>query len=197
MSKNYTFSCIVWENFDWKWISLCLCWPRVLPTCRPRVLRTCWRPIHEPWRSSICCSLVFCTVVLGRLQWTCESVSSYLIMNLTLQSLVGQTLCSSSSVCRLLSADMCSGKCSRLVAYTLYPLILLSICCNIVLFFPDLDVKYAKEGHITEEVKYLGGVVGGGLMVSLLSNVFIHLWWKIHRVQFKQKAFKILYKENK
>uniref|UniRef100_A0A3P8VC45 Uncharacterized protein n=1 Tax=Cynoglossus semilaevis TaxID=244447 RepID=A0A3P8VC45_CYNSE len=67
---------------------------------------------------------------------------------------------------------MCSGKCSRLVAYTLYPLILLSICCNIVLFFPDLDVKYAKEGHITEEVKYLGGVVGGGLMVSLLSNGF-------------------------
>lgn len=64
------------------------------------------------------------------------------------------------------SNNMCTGKCSRFIAVALYPLVLLSIICNIVLFFPDGDTKYAKDGHITEEVKYMGGVVGGGIMVS-------------------------------
>ncbi|TNN72483.1 Transmembrane 4 L6 family member 1 [Liparis tanakae] len=62
---------------------------------------------------------------------------------------------------------MCTGKCSRCIAVALYPLALISIICNIVLFFPGGDVKYAKDGHITEEVKYMGGLVGGGLMMFL------------------------------
>lgn len=62
---------------------------------------------------------------------------------------------------------MCTGKCSRFIAVALYPLALLAIICNIVLFFPDGDVQYAKDGHITEEVKYMGGVIGGGALVSL------------------------------
>ena len=61
---------------------------------------------------------------------------------------------------------MCTGKCSRIIAIALYPMALLSIILNIVLFFPDGDPKYSREGHITEEVKYMGGVVGGGLLVS-------------------------------
>lgn len=64
------------------------------------------------------------------------------------------------------SDNMCTGKCSRFIAIALYPLALISIICNIVLFFPDGDVKYAQDGKITEEVKYMGGLVGGGLMVS-------------------------------
>lgn len=35
-----------------------------------------------------------------------------------------------------------------------------------MLFFPNGDISYAKDGHITEEVKYMGGLVGGGVMVS-------------------------------
>lgn len=61
---------------------------------------------------------------------------------------------------------MCTGKCSRCIAVSLYPLVVISIICNIVLFFPGGDVKYAKDGHITEEVKYMGGLIGGGVMVS-------------------------------
>lgn len=61
---------------------------------------------------------------------------------------------------------MCTGKCSLCIAVTLYPLVIISIICNIVLFFPGGDVKYAKDGHITEEVKYMGGLIGGGVMVS-------------------------------
>lgn len=67
---------------------------------------------------------------------------------------------------------MCTGKCSRFIAVTLYPLALISIICNIVLFFPGGEIKYAQDGHITEQVKYMGGLIGGGLMVScLISNL--------------------------
>lgn len=39
-----------------------------------------------------------------------------------------------------------------------------------MLFFPGWDVTYAKEKHITEEVNYLGGIVGGGFLVSVTDS---------------------------
>ncbi|XP_061607022.1 transmembrane 4 L6 family member 5 [Phyllopteryx taeniolatus] len=72
---------------------------------------------------------------------------------------------------------MCTGTCSRCIAVTLYPLALISIICNIVLFFPNGEIKYAEDGHITEEVKYMGGLIGGGAMV-LLPALYIHLTGK-------------------
>ncbi|XP_072230878.1 transmembrane 4 L6 family member 4-like [Leuresthes tenuis] len=69
---------------------------------------------------------------------------------------------------------MCTGKCSVFIAVSLYPLALLSIACNILLFFPDWDTKYVKDGKITEEVKYMGGFFGGGVMV-LFPALYIHL----------------------
>nr|XP_015816402.2 transmembrane 4 L6 family member 5 [Nothobranchius furzeri]XP_015816403.2 transmembrane 4 L6 family member 5 [Nothobranchius furzeri] len=75
------------------------------------------------------------------------------------------------------SVNMCTGKCSQCIAVSLYPLALISIICNIVLFFPAGDVQYAKDGHITEEVKYMGGLIGGGVMV-LIPALHIHLTGK-------------------
>lgn len=72
---------------------------------------------------------------------------------------------------------MCTGKCSHFIGVSLYPLALTSIICNILLFFPGWDVKYAKDGHITEEVKYMGGLIGGGIMV-LIPALHIHLTGK-------------------
>ncbi|XP_068456236.1 transmembrane 4 L6 family member 1-like [Clinocottus analis] len=69
---------------------------------------------------------------------------------------------------------MCSVKCSRCIGTSLYPLVLISIICNIVLFFPGGDVKYARDGHITQEVRYMGGLVGGGFMV-LIPAIFISM----------------------
>ncbi|XP_037543611.1 transmembrane 4 L6 family member 4-like [Nematolebias whitei] len=69
---------------------------------------------------------------------------------------------------------MCTGKCSFFVAITLYQLALLSVICNILLFFPDWKVTYAKEGNITEEVKYMGGFIGGGVL-ALIPALYIHL----------------------
>ena len=66
---------------------------------------------------------------------------------------------------------MCTGACSKFVAIPLYILSTVSIICNIMLFFPDFETKFAeedREGHdrITPEVKYMGGLIGGGIMVS-------------------------------
>ncbi|XP_059207728.1 transmembrane 4 L6 family member 1-like [Centropristis striata] len=72
------------------------------------------------------------------------------------------------------SDNMCTGKCSSCIAVTLFPFVLISIICNIVLFFPGGDVKYAKEKHLTQEVYYMGGLVGGGLMV-LIPAIYINL----------------------
>lgn len=69
---------------------------------------------------------------------------------------------------------MCTGKCSLFIAIALYPLVLLSIICNILLFFPDWSTQYTKDGHITEEVKYMGGFIGGGVLV-LIPALYIHL----------------------
>uniref|UniRef100_A0A8C2ICV4 Uncharacterized protein n=1 Tax=Cyprinus carpio TaxID=7962 RepID=A0A8C2ICV4_CYPCA len=73
---------------------------------------------------------------------------------------------------------MCTGKCSKFIAICLYPLALLSIICNIFLFFPDFQTIYSKkeaEGlhRLTDEIKYMGGVVGGGILV-LIPAIHIH-----------------------
>uniref|UniRef100_A0A8C1I6U8 Uncharacterized protein n=1 Tax=Cyprinus carpio TaxID=7962 RepID=A0A8C1I6U8_CYPCA len=70
---------------------------------------------------------------------------------------------------------MCTGKCSQFIGISLYPLALLSIICNIFLFFPDFQTIYSKEEteglyRLTDEVKYMGGVVGGGIMVRKFSS---------------------------
>lgn len=66
---------------------------------------------------------------------------------------------------------MCTGACSKFIAVPLYILAAVSIICNIMLFFPDFDTTYAAQDgdgteRLTQEVKYMGGLVGGGLMVS-------------------------------
>ncbi|TRY81546.1 hypothetical protein DNTS_012074 [Danionella cerebrum] len=72
---------------------------------------------------------------------------------------------------------MCTGKCAFCVGTTLYPLALVSVICNIILFFPGWDVKYSKDGNITQEVKFMGGLVGGGALV-LIPAIHIHLTGK-------------------
>uniref|UniRef100_A0A3B3Z8Z4 Uncharacterized protein n=1 Tax=Periophthalmus magnuspinnatus TaxID=409849 RepID=A0A3B3Z8Z4_9GOBI len=67
---------------------------------------------------------------------------------------------------------MCTGACSKFVAIALYPLAAVSIICNIILFFPDFSTDYTPR--ITQEVKYMGGLVGGGIMV-LVPAIHIHL----------------------
>lgn len=74
---------------------------------------------------------------------------------------------------------MCTGACSKFIAVPLYVLAAVSVICNIMLFFPDFDTTYAAadregEDQITQEVKYMGGLIGGGIMV-LIPAIHIHL----------------------
>ncbi|XP_069033992.1 transmembrane 4 L6 family member 4 [Embiotoca jacksoni] len=74
---------------------------------------------------------------------------------------------------------MCTGACSKFIAIPLYVLAAVSIICNIMLFFPGFDTEFAatdREGdaRITQEVKYMGGLIGGGIM-ALVPAIHIHL----------------------
>uniref|UniRef100_A0A3Q2PL84 Transmembrane 4 L six family member 21b n=1 Tax=Fundulus heteroclitus TaxID=8078 RepID=A0A3Q2PL84_FUNHE len=74
---------------------------------------------------------------------------------------------------------MCTGACSKFIAIPLYVLALVSAICNIMLFFPDFDTQYASEDNeedprLTDEVKYMGGFIGGGIMV-IIPAIHIHL----------------------
>uniref|UniRef100_A0A1A7Z658 Uncharacterized protein n=2 Tax=Iconisemion striatum TaxID=60296 RepID=A0A1A7Z658_9TELE len=74
---------------------------------------------------------------------------------------------------------MCTGACSKFIAIPLYIMALVSVICNIMLFFPDFDTQYAKQdkkgnARLTDEVKYMGGLIGGGIMI-LVPAIHIHL----------------------
>ncbi|XP_041926047.1 transmembrane 4 L6 family member 5 [Alosa sapidissima] len=77
---------------------------------------------------------------------------------------------------------MCTGKCAKCIAVVLYPLALISIICNILLFFPDWKTEYAQSDSnivtLTPEVTYMGGLLGGGIMV-LVPAIHIHLTGKV------------------
>ncbi|XP_030044083.1 transmembrane 4 L6 family member 5 [Microcaecilia unicolor] len=64
---------------------------------------------------------------------------------------------------------MCTGKCAKFIGASLYPLILFNIVCNVVLFFPNWKTEYIKEPDmfITPEVVYLGGLIGGGILILI------------------------------
>nr|XP_003230718.2 PREDICTED: transmembrane 4 L6 family member 5 [Anolis carolinensis] len=64
---------------------------------------------------------------------------------------------------------MCTGACSKVVGAALWPFILVSIVSNILLAFPGWKADYVHEfgKRLTPEVLYLGGLVGGGLVVLI------------------------------
>ncbi|XP_051550520.1 transmembrane 4 L6 family member 4 [Myxocyprinus asiaticus] len=69
---------------------------------------------------------------------------------------------------------MCSGGFAKCLGITLIPLAIICILCNILLFFPGGEVA-DKSDDITDEVFYLGGILGSGVLMIFPALVFLGL----------------------
>ncbi|NWQ71553.1 T4S1 protein, partial [Neopipo cinnamomea] len=73
-------------------------------------------------------------------------------------------------------ADMCVGKCSRIVGPCLLALGTLSMAASILLLFPGGASKYLLEGHISRHAVAVPGVWGGGIPVSTVGHMRPSSW---------------------
>ncbi|XP_033371979.1 transmembrane 4 L6 family member 1-like isoform X2 [Parus major] len=60
---------------------------------------------------------------------------------------------------------MCTGKCSKCIGITLFPLAVCAIVSNILLYFPNGQVLQLSE--ITDLVWFFHGILGAGILVIL------------------------------
>uniref|UniRef100_A0A8C0Z806 Uncharacterized protein n=1 Tax=Cyanistes caeruleus TaxID=156563 RepID=A0A8C0Z806_CYACU len=58
---------------------------------------------------------------------------------------------------------MCTGKCSKCIGITLFPLAVCAIVSNILLYFPNGQVLQLSE--ITDLVWFFHGILGAGILV--------------------------------
>ncbi|XP_056304168.1 transmembrane 4 L6 family member 4 [Danio aesculapii] len=69
---------------------------------------------------------------------------------------------------------MCSGNFAKCLGITLIPLAIICVLCNILLFFPSGKVADQSD-DITDEVFYLGGILGSGVLMIFPALVFLGL----------------------
>ncbi|XP_051464233.1 transmembrane 4 L6 family member 1-like isoform X2 [Apus apus] len=60
---------------------------------------------------------------------------------------------------------MCTGKCSKCIGITLFPLAVCAIVSNILLYFPNGQVLQVSE--ITDLVWFFHGILGAGILMLL------------------------------
>uniref|UniRef100_UPI00398F6E15 transmembrane 4 L6 family member 1-like n=1 Tax=Pristiophorus japonicus TaxID=55135 RepID=UPI00398F6E15 len=68
---------------------------------------------------------------------------------------------------------MCPRECAGCIAVSLFPVIFFCVVANLLLFFPNWSLVYIQEQHLTVEVLYLGGAVGGGFLVLFPAMHFL------------------------
>ncbi|XP_012861582.2 transmembrane 4 L6 family member 4 [Echinops telfairi] len=69
---------------------------------------------------------------------------------------------------------MCTGSCAKCLGVTLIPLAVIGLLANILLFFPGGKTVGDKE-QLTDEVLYLGGIIGSGVLMIFPALVFLGL----------------------
>ncbi|XP_061636538.1 transmembrane 4 L6 family member 4 [Phyllopteryx taeniolatus] len=68
---------------------------------------------------------------------------------------------------------MCSGSFAKCLGISLMPLAIVCVLCNILLFFPGGNTVESEK--ITEEVWYVGGIFGSGVLMIFPAVVFLGL----------------------
>ncbi|XP_061540066.1 transmembrane 4 L6 family member 4 [Phycodurus eques] len=68
---------------------------------------------------------------------------------------------------------MCSGRFAKCLGISLMPLAIVCVLCNILLFFPGGNT--VESENITEEVWYVGGIFGSGVLMIFPALVFLGL----------------------
>ncbi|XP_009997924.1 PREDICTED: transmembrane 4 L6 family member 1-like [Chaetura pelagica] len=68
-------------------------------------------------------------------------------------------------------ATMCTGKCSKCIGITLFPLAVCAIVSNILLYFPNGQVLQVSK--ITDLVWFFHGILGAGILVILPASVML------------------------
>ncbi|KAF4787743.1 hypothetical protein TURU_168819 [Turdus rufiventris] len=64
---------------------------------------------------------------------------------------------------------MCTGKCSKCIGITLFPLAVCAIVSNILLYFPNGQVLQLSE--ITDLVWFFHGILGAGILLHLIITI--------------------------
>ncbi|XP_066565113.1 transmembrane 4 L6 family member 1 [Amia ocellicauda] len=68
---------------------------------------------------------------------------------------------------------MCIARCTRCLGITLVPLAVVSMLANTLLLFPDLQIQYLLEGHVTKYAIWVPGLWASGFLVLLVARAFI------------------------
>ncbi|XP_026221021.1 transmembrane 4 L6 family member 5-like isoform X2 [Anabas testudineus] len=68
---------------------------------------------------------------------------------------------------------MCVSRCLRCVGMSLVAMAMVCILSNILLMFPDLNIHFLLDGHVTIQAIWATGVWGSGFLVLLGARSFI------------------------
>lgn len=68
----------------------------------------------------------------------------------------------------LSSQKMCSLVFAKSLGFSLIPLAICCIVANVLLFFPDGEVDFVKNGQLSVYVWSFMGIGGGGIAVSII-----------------------------
>uniref|UniRef100_A0A7N6AIH7 Uncharacterized protein n=1 Tax=Anabas testudineus TaxID=64144 RepID=A0A7N6AIH7_ANATE len=68
---------------------------------------------------------------------------------------------------------MCVSRCLRCVGMSLVAMAMVCILSNILLMFPDLNIHFLLDGHVTIQAIWATGVWGSGFLVCTLDTGYI------------------------
>ncbi|XP_029374084.1 transmembrane 4 L6 family member 1 isoform X2 [Echeneis naucrates] len=68
---------------------------------------------------------------------------------------------------------MCVSRCLLCVGVSLFPMAIICMLSNMLLLFPELDIHFLLEGHVTREATWATGLWGSGFLVLMGARAFV------------------------